>query len=93
MIKAFLIITVAVTVAAAFFFFMWRLTAGRQKKTKEALGKATEQLKEAALQQAKLESTISILQQNRKEADEKVDDLHSGDSLGNALSELHKPKS
>ena len=42
--------------------------------------------------QGKLESTIQILRKNRKEADEKINNLHDGDALGNALNGLHKHK-
>ena len=42
----------------------------------------------AALKRAEL--TQGVLNDNKREADAKVDDLHSGDALGNALDELRK---
>lgn len=90
----FFLITILVLVIAVFvLFLLWRSSVSKRKRTKETLDKVTRQLNEAIVQQAKLESTISILQKNRKEADEKVNGLHNGDSLGNALDELRKPKS
>ena len=90
----FLLIAILVLVVAVFvLFLLWRAALKKQKETKASLEQTKKQLNEAIVQQAKLESTISILQKNRYEADEKVNGLHNGDSLGNALDELRKPKS
>lgn len=39
---------------------------------------------------ARYRNAQKIVSENRKQADAKVDALHSGDALGNALDELHK---
>ena len=45
-----------------------------------------------ARQVQRLTSTADITSKNRREADEKIEELHSGDALGNALDGLHKHK-
>ena len=40
-----------------------------------------------------LRKEAELKSNNRRKADEKIDDLHSGDSVSNALDELRKPKS
>lgn len=92
MAKFFLIVTAALVVLVLVLFLLWRAAANKQKRTKATLDKTVKQLHEAIEQQARLESTIDILKANRKEADEKIDDLHNGDAVSNALDELHKRK-
>ena len=64
----------------------------RRKETQGKLESTNKELARAIAEQAKLESTIQILRKNRKEADEKINNLHDGDALGNALNGLHKHK-
>ena len=90
MTKFFLAVILILLAAILVLFLLWRLAVGRQRRTEKALDTANRQLGEAVAQQAKLEGTIDILRQNRKEADEKIDSLHSGSSIDNALDELHK---
>lgn len=54
---------------------------------------ASEKEKSAyARQVQRLTSAADITSKNRREADEKIEELHSGDVLGNALDGLHKHK-
>lgn len=54
---------------------------------------ATEKAKNAyAEQAARLSGTLDVQNKNRKEADEKIDDLHTGDAVDNALGGLSKRK-
>ena len=43
-----------------------------------------------AAELARYRNAQEIVSENRRQADAKVDGLHSGDALGNALDELHK---
>lgn len=89
----FLLIVIAVLfVALIVLFFLWRLNAAKRKSQKETIDRLVNQLNEAIVQQSKLESTIDILKKNRDKADEKIDDLHDGDSVNNAIDELRKHK-
>ena len=90
MIKVLLILTAVLCVAILLLFFLWRSAKAKQKETKEKLDSANKALSEAIAEQAKLESTIQILKKNRKEADEKINNLHSGNATNNALNELRK---
>lgn len=45
-----------------------------------------------ARQVQRLTSAAGIASKNRREADEKIEELHSGDVVGNALDGLRKPK-
>lgn len=92
MIKFFLILTTVLFVGILLLFFLWRSEKTKQKETQGKLESTNKELARAIAEQAKLESTIQILRKNRKEADEKINNLHDGDALGNALNGLHKHK-
>ena len=92
MIKFFLILTAVLFVGILLLFFLWRIEKTKRKETQGKLESTNKELARAIAEQAKLESTIQILRKNRKEADEKINNLHNGDTLGNALDGLHKHK-
>ena len=92
MIKFFLILTAVIFVGILLLFFLWRSEKIKRKETQGKLESTNKELARAIAEQAKLESTIQILRKNRKEADEKINNLHDGDALGNALNGLHKHK-
>ena len=92
MIKFFLILTAVLFVGILLLFFLWRSEKTKRKETQSKLESTNKELARAIAEQAKLESTIQILRKNRKEADEKINNLHDGDALGNALNGLHKHK-
>lgn len=80
------------SVAILLLFFLWRSAKTKQKETEAKLNSANRELAKAIAEQAKLESTIQILKKNRKEADEKINNLHNGDSVDNAINILRKRK-
>ena len=92
MIKFFLILTAVLFIGILLLFFLWRSEKTKRKEIKGKLESTNKELARAIAEQAKLESTIQILRKNRKEADEKINNLHDGDALGNALNGLHKHK-
>lgn len=92
MIKFFLLLTAVLCVACLLLFFLWRLAKTKQKETENKLNNANKELAKAIVEQSKLENTIKILKNNRKEADEKIKDLHTGNTLDNALNGLRKRK-
>ncbi len=92
MIKFFLILTAVMSVAILLLFFLWRSAKTKQKETEDKLNSTNRELARAIAEQARLESTIQILKKNRTEANEKIKDLHTGDTLGNALNGLRKRK-
>lgn len=92
MIKFLLIVIAVLFVVGIVFFFLWRLSAAKTKSQKTTIDKFVKQLNEATQANSKLELTISTLKNNREKADEKIDDLHNGDSVSNAIDELRKHK-
>lgn len=92
MIKFFLILTAALFVGILLLFFFWRSEKTKRKETQGKLESTNRELARAIVEQAKLESTVQILKRNRKEADEKINNLHGGNATANALSELRKRK-
>ena len=92
MIKFFLILTAVLFVGILLLFFLWRSEKTKRKETQVKLESTNKELARAIAEQARLESTIQILRKNRKEADEKINNLHDSDALGNALNGLHKHK-
>lgn len=92
MIKVLLIVVTILISCVVTLFFLWRSAKKKQKETQEKLNSTNKEFAKAIAEQAKLESTIQILRKNRKEADEKVNNLHNGNSTNNALNELRKWK-
>ena len=92
MIKFFLILTAVLFVGILLLFFLWRSEKIKRKETQGKLESTNKELARAIAEQAKLESTIQIMKKNREEADEKINNLHDGDALDNALNGLHKHK-
>ena len=90
MTKVFLIIIAVLLVAVAVLFLLWKLSKSENKRVKDELAVTKNQLETAVKQAKKFEGTLEIMNENRKETDEKIDALHSGDSVGNALDELSK---
>jgi septal ring factor EnvC (AmiA/AmiB activator) len=91
-IKLLLIVCAVFLFAALIFFFLWRLSAGKRKSQKDTIDKLVQQINEAKQTNSELEYTISVLKKNREKANEKINDVHNGDVLGNALDRLHKHK-
>ena len=91
-IKFLLIVCAVFLFAALIFFFLWRLSVGKRKSQKETIDKLVQQINEAKQTNSELEYTISVLKKNREKADEKIEELHNGDALANALDGLHKHK-
>ena len=92
MIKFFLILTAVLFIGILLLFLLWRSEKTKRKETQVKLESTNRELARAIAEQAKLESTIQILRKNRNEADEKINNLHDGDALGNALNGLYKHK-
>lgn len=93
MTKLFLILLAMLFITNSIFFFLWKFAKEKQEETQWKLEEANKYIAKAIREQAKLESTIQILSKNRKEADEKINNLHDGDSISNALNELRKRES
>ena len=91
-IKLLLVVCAVFLFAALVFFFLWRLSVGKRKSQKETIDKLVQQINEAKQTNSELEYTISVLKKNREKADEKIEELHNGDALANALDGLHKHK-
>lgn len=92
MIKFFLILTAVLFIGILLLFLLWRSEKTKRKETQGKFESTNKELARAIAEQAKLESTIQILRKNRNEADEKINNLHDGDALGNALNGLYKHK-
>jgi len=90
MTKVFLIIIAVLFVAVVVLFLLWKLSKSENKRVKDELAVTKNQLEIAVKQVKKIEETMDIVNHNRKETDEKIDALHSGDTVDNALSELSK---
>ena len=67
------------------FLFLWRMTEARLKVAWNSLETVNKELDKAMAELAKLEASLKVLVGNRKVADEKIGNLHDGDTLGNAI--------
>lgn len=89
MTKIFLIILAVLLVLTLIFYFLWRTAKAKQKETQNKLENTSKELSRAIAEQAKLESTIQIMEKNRGNTDEKINNLHTGNTTDNAINELH----
>ena len=92
MIKFLLILCAILIFVCAVFFFLWRLGAAKGKAQKETIERLSKKVEEVNKENSRLEHTIDIIKNNRKDADEKIDSLHNGDAVDNALNELRNDK-
>lgn len=90
MAKVLLIIIAVLAVIAVVFLLLWRISKAKLKQTENELAYTRKELSESIAAQVKLEATLEIINQNRNQADEKIENLHTGDVLGNALDGLSK---
>ena len=67
------------------FLFLWRMAEARLKMARNSLETVNKELDKAMAELAKLEASLKVLVGNRKVADEKIGNLHDGDTLGNAI--------
>lgn len=67
------------------FLFLWRMTEARLKMARNSLETVNKELDKAMAELAKLEASLKVLVGNRKVANEKIGNLHDGDTLGNAI--------
>ena len=88
----FIYAVIALFIVAGVFFAMWKFAAKAKKDMKEELENALEANKALMKQLSLLHEETKIKTENRKEADEKIEELHNGDALGNALNWLHRHK-
>lgn len=79
-------------VMAMIFYFAWRYAYGKlqDERLKNAvLSRSVKQLEE---ENGKLREEMKLKAKLEKEANEKIDSLHAGDSVANAIHGLSKPK-
>lgn len=72
------------------FFMLWKTTKSVLKTTEHDLNVCTRKYEELLLMFKRVEAESKIKSENRKEADEKVNALHTGDSVANAINGLSK---
>ena len=89
MIKAFVYLSILACGLAIFFFVCWKIAKKESKEAKSSLDVCMEKYNELYAFVNTLKEELRIKSENRKEADEKIKELHTGDALGNALNGLH----
>lgn len=91
--KTFLEIAwIVLVIVAVVFILLWNHGRKKIKEQKETIDKLGDQLTSAIAEINKLQSAISAYNKNRKEADEKIDALHDGDAVDNAINVLRGDK-
>lgn len=88
-----LLIALAVLLAACAALFMaWRNAARERKWLRGQCAELEGTLHSVLTRLSQAEQAAKIAAENRKESDEKIDELHNGDACGNALDVLSKHK-
>ncbi|MBD5437729.1 MAG: hypothetical protein HDR37_04030 [Treponema sp.] len=72
-------------------FMAWRNAARERRAALARCSELTSTLNQVLKRLSDVQSAAKIVADNRREADEKVEELHAGDAGGNALDVLSKP--
>ncbi len=83
-------VVLALLVFVVLFFLLWRNSARCVKNQRATIEKLRSQWQDLALENRKLKASIIAFNENRRDADEKIELLHSGDAVDNAVSLLQK---
>lgn len=86
------ILWIVPVIVAVIFILLWISGKEKIKEQKETIDRLNQQLVNAMSEISKLQSAISAYNKNRKEADEKIDALHDGDAVDNAINVLRGDK-
>lgn len=86
--KVLLIIALINLLVAVVFWALWKYTKGKLKQTKDSLNTALDANYSLTLQLENLKLQSKIKSDNRKEANEKINALHNGDAVDNAINGL-----
>lgn len=73
-----------------FFFLMWRIARIEKKQTEEEFNRFVDKYEEMEKTISLLQSELRIKSENRKKADEKIEALHNGNVVDNAINGLSK---
>ena len=88
---SFLIGVIVVLVGlAGISFIMWRVTEKQRVELEKEFDVALTDNKELLNHLSTLKEELRIKNENRKKADEKIENLHNGDTVSNAINSLSK---
>ena len=90
--KALLILCGVLFVLLFIAVVLLRIANRRTDKIMQILKQTSDRLADSILQTEKLKAAIKAMSENRRKADEKIERIHSGDAVGNAIHELSKHK-
>ena len=91
-VKILLGIIALLIVLSAVLFILWRSAKGKYERKGREVDNLIKLTNELGDENVKLKETIDIMKRNREEADARIEKLHSGDSVANALDVLRKHK-
>ena len=83
-------VSVVLVIIASVFCVLWKIEQKIRKDTQKDLADSIENNKVLMEQLNKLHEELRIKNENREEADAKVNALHNGDSVSNAINGLSK---
>ncbi len=83
-----MIVSLGLALFSLIFLILIKYTRDKLKETKKSLDSAIEKKYELTLQVENFKLAEKIKSDNRKEADEKINALHNGDAVDNAISGL-----
>ena len=90
--NAILIAFCLITAMAAVCYLAWKITYGKlqdERLKNAALERSVKQLEEES---GRLREEMKLNAKREKETNEKVEELHTGDSVANAVNGLSKPR-
>lgn len=90
MIKVFLIVLGISALCAVVFFALWKTTKEKLKRAEHDLNAVVDTNHVLIQQIEKMQKENKIKSDNREKADEKIESLHTGDTVDNAISSLSK---
>lgn len=90
--KVLLIALAVLFFLCVMFFMAWRYANKERARLSKQCKSLRQTLHSVLTRLTQAEQAMKIAAENRKESDEKIDELHNGDACGNALDVLSKHK-
>lgn len=89
-IELLVVICILFFFTAVLFFLLWKREKKQKEVEKRTIERMEEVIRETENNYQRLKKVMEVTNKNRSEADGKIQNLHNGDTVNNALTELSK---
>ena len=89
--KVYLIILCFFLISGFIFYILWQRAKAKLSASEMKKNEYEREIKTLKDINSQLREEMLIISENRRKADEKISELHSGDAVANAINGLSKP--